>query len=332
MNADSRNDSGSPLLPWGLAGAILVALAAAVCAVVLWGNVAAPQEFVAFNARRAQDFADSLDGTGGFVVVILGDSRIKYATADGKDLESRLAARLGQPVRVFRVVNNLAVFEDFLPLVESIDRMRPALVIVQDDLLQTGRPLRMSAELLRLNVLGRFLPGLPPLADDDQQTVQFEFPCWDRPKPPTAGGRGAEESHNRAGVVTLAMEKRLEAARGWVRVRPESASAAAARRFVLEQVARGARVAVLTVPATPEYEAFVRKSDGELRSRPVTAPAGAYRWAPPPQSRNMYCDLTHFTPTGSQHFIDWLVDRIAEMPEGPGPTAGAPAVESRFRP
>ena len=76
------------------------------------GEVEIPQSqaFLEFNPRRASEFAAAPRGDE-LRVVMLGNSRLKYATLDKARLAG-LAADLGYGrVRFLRLVNNRAVFE-----------------------------------------------------------------------------------------------------------------------------------------------------------------------------------------------------------------------------
>lgn len=306
-----RSQGLQPLLPWAVA-AVALAIGTAAVGALLYSRLApASREFVQFNLRRLANFADARHDAA-FRVVLLGDSRLKYATYEPRELESRLAAAIGRPVAVVRIVNNYGVFADFAPLAPRIAAARPGLVVLQQDLLWADRTWRRSAQLLGEQLLESVRPARPAVNDSEALGIQHGHPCWNR-HGLVAGADGRTTRtlpSRRLADTDVAVNRSL--ARRSVAIRPDGAGPAAARQFIETQLASGAQVALLAVRPAPAYERHVAqhdRRDGAFER--LQPPGGALVWSPPRQENLQYCDLTHLTPDGQREFSDWLVAAIA---------------------
>jgi hypothetical protein len=284
------------LLPWMLAGALLC-----LAALVLGWNAARavpppPAGFVDFNLERLRNLQQQLSGAER-VVVLLGDSRLKYVVPDEADFARALAEQTGHPTRVVRVVNNLAVFADFAPLLAEIDALDPDLIVVQRDLLHKDRPVLHAVELRRAQLLHRLTSRAGSQVQREQQELQFGLPCWQR-----------ENSRRQVAVGPQALQAKLDAVRQVIELRPDGGSPLQARRFVADRARLGMRVAILELQSAPRYESFLR----ERNAQPAELPAlGVQRWIAPSQPDEHFCDLTHLSRDGGREVGGWLLASAA---------------------
>jgi hypothetical protein len=284
-----------PLLAWLWAGAFAALTVAAFCYAA--GRVEIPQSqaYLEFNHRRVSDFAAPPEGNE-LRVVMLGNSRLKYATLAEEQLAS-LAADLGYGrMRFFRLVNNWAVFEDFAALGDAILAARPHVVVIQLDLLAQERAEGAQALFLREYVAwlmfgrGPWNPG-----DLDQTELQYGTPC--------VTGRSPN-----------ALEQRKRRVRRWLRTRSDGPSALLAGAFVARAAAQEAVVVLLPVPRTSSMEASVRSGNDEMlavANRLIAGQPAIHLLAPGRPTDRQYCDLVHMAEPARRGFSAWLVGALA---------------------
>jgi len=250
-------------------------------------DVPASAAFAAFNEARLADLsATKRDSTAR--VVMLGNSRLKYATLTDDDL----MRRAGAGTAIVRIVNNWAIFTDFEPLLESILQTAPTLIVLQEDLLGDGwsflNKLRHARQYVRWKLFGAgaWNPGVI-----DQRALQFDTPC---------SGEVSER----------AVEQRLARTELWLVHDSDGVAAAAAYRFIERALSAGTDVVVLSIPRSGPMEA----------ARPVTLlddPPEALRRAgvdvwryTDPLADDYFCDTIHINAEGRERFSRWLLDNL----------------------
>jgi hypothetical protein len=263
------------------------------------GKVEIPesQAFLEFNQGRAGEFAARPQGDE-LRVVMLGNSRLKYATLNEARLAG-LAADLGYGrMRFLRLVNNWAVFEDFAPLGDTIVAARPHVIVMQLDLLAQERAERARALLLREYlewlVFGRgpWNPG-----DMDQPDLQYGTPCAKDHSPES-------------------LQERKRRVQRWLLLQPDGPSSRLARAFVARAAAQGTAVMLLDVPRTSTMETAARAASGEMRAAAerltllhpevrLVAPAGP--------ADQLYCDLVHMAAPARGAFSAGLLGALAQV-------------------
>ena len=284
-------------------GAWLWAVAFAALAVTAFfyaaGQVHIPesQAFLEFNQRRAGEFAAPPQGDE-MRVVMLGNSRLKYATLHDAQLAD-LAADLGYGrMRFLRVVNNWAVFEDFAPLADAIVAARPHVVVMQLELLAEERAERARVLLLREYVewlmfgRGPWNPG-----DIDQTDLQYGTPCAMDPAAET-------------------LEERKRRVRRWLLVQPDGPSSRLARAFVAQVAAQGTAVMLLALPRTSAMEAAARSASGEVLAaaeRLILLHPEVRLVAPAGPGDQLYCDLVHMAEAARGAFSAELLGALARV-------------------
>ena len=286
-----------PLVAW------LWAVAFAALAVTLFlyaaGKVEIPesQAFLELNQRRADDFAAPPQGDE-LRVVMLGNSRLKYATLNDGQLAD-LAADLGYGrMRFLRLVNNWAVFEDFAPLADAIVAARPHVIVMQLELLAQERAERARVLLLREYVewlmfgRGPWNPG-----DVDQTELQYGTPCAMDPAAET-------------------LEERQRRVRRWLLVQPDGPSSRLARAFIARVAAQGTAVMLLAVPRTSTMETAARSASNEMRAaaeRLILLHPEVRLVAPAGPADPLYCDLVHMAEPARGAFSAELLRALTRI-------------------
>jgi hypothetical protein len=285
-----------PLVAWLWA----VAFAALAVALFLYaaGKVDIPesQAFLEFNQQRADDFAAPPQGDE-LRVVMLGNSRLKYATLHDAQLAD-LAADLGYGrMRFLRLVNNWAVFGDFAPLADAIVAARPHVIVMQLELLAEERAERARVLLLREYVewlmfgRGPWNPG-----DVDQRELQYGTPC--------------------AMVAAETLEERQRRVRRWLLVRPDGPSSRLARAFIAQVAAQGTAVMLLTLPRTSTMESAARSASDEMRAaaeRLILLHPEVGLVAPAGPADPLYCDLVHMAEPARGAFSAELLRALTRI-------------------
>lgn len=264
------------------------------------------EPFVFFNQHRIAAMADrAWRNPGTTVVVALGGARLRHATPDEGGM-AELAAGHGLPKLGFlRIVHDAADIGAFEPLLDRLVTLKPALVLLDLDLLFRERR-ALAAYQAYLDVLyGAVAEGRPYLTD--QVAMQYARPCARRDDPGWAA---------RADLDAF-----LKQAAAAADVRADSPAFARVQTAVGRLRAAGTRVALLPIAGPravedrvygagngylPDALARVRaETDLEVWRAPVAAPD------------DDFCDFAHMTPEAAAGYADWLVGRIAAALSGP---------------
>lgn len=194
------------------------------------------EPFVTFNQNRITAMADrAWRNPGTTVVVALGGTRLRHATADEGGM-AELAAKHGLPRLGFlRIVHDAADVERFEPLLDPLVKLQPALVLLDVDLLFRERR-TLAAFRAYLDVLhGALAEGRTYLPD--QVAMQYARPCPRRDDP--------------AWETRADLDAFLREADAAADVRADSPAFARAQAMVARLRAAGARVALLPIPTPP---------------------------------------------------------------------------------
>ncbi|WP_431860559.1 hypothetical protein [Azospirillum sp.] len=252
--------------------------------------------FVRYNLNRIAAVYDRVwRNPKAVAVVALGSSPLRDATLDETAM-GRLAARHGVPgLHFLRIVNDPAQFGDFEPLLASILKLRPALVLLDRDLLFAERrdTYFYPAYLSRL---GEMVERARPMLRDEV-ALQYGRSCARRESPDWAGDPG------------LYVEDLL----AMLDLRADSPAYARVRDFVEAAQAAGIRVALLALPR-PEavedrLEAALRTSLDDFAELP-RVPVWHYPRAL--DDRRDFCDFAHMAPETRNLYAAWLAGQIAE--------------------
>ncbi|WP_448188286.1 hypothetical protein [Azospirillum sp. sgz301742] len=254
------------------------------------------EPFVRFNMNRAGAVADRLwrSNPQGVAVVALGSSPLRYATLDESGM-ARLAARHGIPALQFlRIVNDSAQFTDFEPLLARIVKLRPALVMLDLDLLFAERKDRYFYPAY----LGRLVDVVE--GDQsylrDQVALQYDKPCA-----------------RRAGEAMADVGPYVAQLRAMVDLRADSPAFARVRAFAVAAQAAGIRVALLALPKPVAVEERLNAGlPAPLEDMAELPRVPVWHYPRDLDDRRDFCDFAHVTPETREAYSAWLAGQIAE--------------------
>ena len=256
------------------------------------------ETFVRYNMNRVGAVADRLwRNPKAVAVVALGSSPLRHATLDETAM-GRLAARHGIPALHFlRIVNEPAQFADFEPLLERIVKLRPALVLLDLDLLFAERRDTYFYPAY-LGQLGAMVEQGRPYVRD-QIALQYERPCARRESPEWEAaadpGRYVEE--------LLGMLDRRADSPAYPRVRD----------FAVAAQAAGIRVALLALPRPEAVEDHLNAAlPAPLEDLAELPRVPVWHYPRALDDRRDYCDFAHVTPEVREAYSTWLAGQIAE--------------------
>jgi len=243
--------------------------------------------FDMYNAPRLDRLAANME-TGATGIVLIGDSRLRYAVAAEKDFSKLLSDRLGVPVSVVRMTNNWAIWDDFSGLAPRILEIGPQLVVLQEDLFAKERETQSRLFLGRAYLIWQ-LTGHGPWnpGNLDQNSMQLEMRC-----------------EVLADEDVAARKKRVFR---WVRIDPSGPNSRALNAFVAQAEAAGIGIAVLPVPITTSGDALPkhdRPPDHRTLDLSVEVPDEAY------------CDVVHMNAEGRGMFTEALAGPLIERIRG----------------
>ncbi|WP_299390735.1 hypothetical protein [Pelagibius sp.] len=270
-----------PLSVWPLTAILAVAL---ICGGYLYLRAETPpsEAFDLHNAPRIEALAAKIEA-GAQGVVMIGDSRLRYALPEDVAFSRLLSQRLDMPAAALRLSNVWAIWSDFAGLAPQILAARPRLVILQEDLFakerETGSRLLLGRTYLIWQVAGSgpWNPG-----NVDQAMLQTDVRC---------DVLSDENAHERKERVSE-----------WVSFDAEGANAKAIARFVAAAEDAGIEIAVLPVPITEEGHAvlpgYKRPADLRTIDHGITL------------SNDHYCDVVHMNAKGRAVFTEMLLGRL----------------------
>jgi hypothetical protein len=256
------------------------------------------EPFVRFNMNRVGAVADRLWRTPEAVAVVaLGSSPLRHATLDEAAMGA-LASRHGIPALKFlRIVNETAQFADFEPLLARIVKLRPALVLLDVELLFAERKDShfFPAYLGRLaDVVQRDQPYLR-----DQVALQYDKPCARR------------ESTD--WEATADVGAYVDQLRDMVDLRADSPAFARVRAFAVAAQAAGIRVALLALPKPVAVEERLNAAlPAPLEDMAELPRVPVWHYPRDLDDRRDFCDFAHVTPESRDAYSAWLAGQIAD--------------------
>ena len=276
-------EKATPLsfLDWGM-----IALFSAVFAFIVYTFLlVSPPPSAAFTNYNAERFQKLEDDKA--TVILLGDSRMRYATELDQTLAKQIEQKSDKPVQVLRIVNNWAVFRDFSPLVADILQVDPDLVVIQQELFSKSRSTYATKTLARQYWTWKWFgkgdwdPGQP-----DQEKLQFEMRCS-------------------ALNINETVEKRKQRAFKWFNFSANGPSQNDLALFLAELERKNIKAVYLTIPITNA----ARK--GFPTPQPATGlPILSPDFAVPDTD---FCDLVHMNPNGRNQYSTWLTNTLTHL-------------------
>jgi hypothetical protein len=244
--------------------------------------------FTNYNiARLRQSLGENPDK----LIVMLGDSKLKYATEAGL---------LNTPDgwAVIRVVQNRGVFNDFEGLDAEVLAARPDLILIQDSLLYYDRLKVMDFRLTQELVLWQLIAPdseFNPFRTN-QKELQEDIPCS-------------------RDFSMEALDRRMRRIDEGSRFGVDHRNSRAAREFIIEATALGIKVAILSLPVHPRLDAELSTADREGMTGQIAGELDAPVWSVPGSLKigaEDYCDFVHLNNAGRDKLSAWLNTRIAE--------------------
>ncbi|OYD85865.1 hypothetical protein CHT98_03710 [Azospirillum brasilense] len=306
---DRTGPQAKPRRLWITLLAVIPALFAAGTAGAFWtGYSLHDRPFAWYNSNRiaatAERAARAARDLSPVVVVALGDSALRHATLDEPGMAA-LAAKHGvESLHFLRIVHDHARFEDFEPLLGDVLKLKPALVLLDVDLLFAERSdlaglRRYGSHLTEVAMLGRsYLP--------DQSALQYDKPCR------AVGPQGWTDA---------AAARWVKTRNATVRMKDDSPAFERVRRFADQARAAGVGIALLLSPRPAAVEerlygagngyrpAALDRLSGHVDLPLWRFPASAL---PKPAKAAAFCRSGMLGPEGRDAYSAWLAGGIAE--------------------
>ena len=252
-------------------------------------------EFVVFNIAWLEQFAKH---PARYKVILLGDSRLKYAILPDEGL-ANLSAQSKADIAFLRIVQNQAQFSDFEPFLDDMLRTQPDLVVLQGPLLFRHRDddldLR-SLQKLMAWALGDGDGTFNP-AGVDQRELQFGTPLCGIGVRPIA----AEMSNQRFDALVREVKDRGTPD-------TDGPNAAAARAFIASAEKQDTNVVILNLPATPSYFRIFAEAFPDYAAAPIERRAATWEY-PDQFPMHDYCDLMHLDADARATFSEWFASQ-----------------------
>lgn len=243
-------------------------------------GVAPPSsDFTEYNSTRLNKLIEG-STTDTVKIIMLGDSRLRYATYADQEMEEALTVKIGAPVKVTRIVNNRAVFHDFSQLTTLLLSTSPDLIIIQATLLSKGRADIANKFISREYIFWRYFksnswnPG-----DLNQFALQYEMRCLVLDTNET-------------------VEERRQRRSRWVHFKDGSLSQKEIFQFLENTTARRIPVLFISIPITTTGK--------EGLPAPVKHPAEFIWEIPEPINDSNFCDIVHMNENGRAIYSKWL--------------------------
>lgn len=246
-----------------------------------------------FNQNRIQAVAEKAQRSPGSVTVVaLGPSRLRMATLDEREMADLGAGTGLDRLHFLRIVRDSAEFADFEPMLDEIVALRPAMLLLDIDLLFKQRRALVSYHGYLLRLVGTVTRGTP--YEVDQVNLQYGRSCLDAADDER---RAAEEARH-------------------IDFRADSPAYARVRAFAERARAAGIRVALVHLrgAAAAEERAFGVGNDykPDALAR-LEADRGVDVWRFPDRLHraDSYCDSASLAPAARAAASAWLVGRVA---------------------
>jgi hypothetical protein len=252
--------------------------------------------FVELNERRMAEFAAAhpVKSPDALRVVMLGNSRLKYATIDDATMGRIAGEHDLDSFEVFRVVANWAVFSNFEPLLDRLEALDADIYVLQLELVAED-----MTELFKHTLFFQYIRW--NISGDDSWTwfepepEQFEIPCDEAPA-------AAADHRDFRRNFRLSYE-------------PDGESSRLAQDFMRRVTARGARVLLVSIPKTGHLEELNPSITEEMRviARRMAEQTGRAELLVHPGglSDDHYCDVSHMNWMGAEAYLHWLIPSLA---------------------
>jgi hypothetical protein len=256
--------------------------------------------FQQFNLARIEQFSEL---PSRYKVVMLGNSRLKFATA----FESKLATmstELGISVAYLKIVQNEAQFSDFETFLEPILELKPNLILLQAPLFVMDRSRYLNWRYLQKYIVDA-VRGYSDIGDkegDVQHKLQFELHCAKRRL-----GMTTEQ------LATALIGERVRRTKGRGTYDLNGVNAHAVRTFAARASEAGTKIITLGIPKSAALNDALQDFYGERLIADQVLAQRETTWS---FSKSIpddeYCDLIHMDSAARLLYSIWLVKRVAD--------------------
>ena len=277
---ESKNKASAPLVSWAYGGALSACITAIIFSVMSAGAPAST-EFTRHNILRLESAFEN-NNRAQQKVILLGDSRIRYATPDDETLSAMMSNALGSPVAAITISNNWAVFPDFKDLLGVIETLGVDLVVMQAELFERERASASSFLLGREYLIWQLFRNGPwNPGNVDHAHLQSDRDCGS------------------LAVETIKQRKMRVGA--WVKMEKTGPNADAAKSFV--NSSSNFEIVNISIPSTSSARS-------ELTAFMASAQSNALRF-PDVLADEWFCDAVHMDKNARDLYAVWLSKTIA---------------------
>ena len=257
-----------------------------------------PQGFVTFINERLNTYLErGVADPNARRVVLLGSSRLKYATELNDDELAPNQPRALDQFNNLRIVVNAADFEDFRPFTDRLIASRPNVVVIELEVIARQRRPRPRSSRVRDYLKWLAFDVGPWTANySSERTMQVEKPC----KPET------REEIERAICERRDLYLLISDA--------PSDKPTLVEWFITAAASQGARVLLLDIPVTATIEPVFAEQRDHAMSLAVKKLGGLKTVSivryPNATSDSMFCDTKHLNDEARASFSNWLATVI----------------------
>lgn len=303
---DRTGPQAKPRRLWIILLAVIPALFAAGTAGAFWtGYSLHDRPFAWYNSNRIAATAErAARDLSPVVVVALGDSALRHATLDEPGMAALAAEHGVESLHFLRIVHDHARIEDFEPLLGEVLKLKPALVLLDVDLLFAERSdldglRRYGSHLTDVAMLGR--PYLP-----DQSALQYAKPCR------AVGPQGWTDD-----AAKRRADRWVETRNAAVRMNDDAPAFERVRRFADQARAAGAGIALLLPPRPAAVEERLYGAGNGYRPAALDRLSGQadlplWRFPDSARKTTTFCRSGMLGPEGRDAYSAWLAGGIAE--------------------
>jgi hypothetical protein len=224
-----------------------------------------------------------------YKVAILGNSRLRYATFDERELAA-VVARQGLEVAFVRLFKNNAVFRDFDYALQPLLDAGPDIVVVQAPLLvqEPGdAKYGLIPQYIRWRLVGGTIDGVDP------HEVQHALICH----------------QDVSARIHTEYTERIKRRRSYDAA---GENARAADAFIARARERSIPVVVVTTPVTARLAAYLAARGSDEVIREVALPRADEAWLfEEVLPDSAFCDPMHLDLAGRRLYSEWLLGRLA---------------------
>ncbi len=224
-------------------------------------------------------------------VVIIGNSKLRYATLPEAELEAA-AARAGLDAAFVRLLSNNAVFSHFDYALEPLLEQQPDIIVIQAPLLLQEPAADLSRfqffqQYVRWRLIGGTIEGVDP------HQIQHDLVC----------------NPNVSDQMHADYRDRIERQRNY---EASGENGAAAVEFIRRARERGIHVVAVTAPVTSRLQVYLEAVGDVAMLREQALPRAPDNWHyQDTVADDQFCDPMHLAPAGRAAYTAWLIEQVS---------------------